>query len=83
MQILELPEGVSELKVRLEKIADGLCVWFDDGKSDWRKLREVAYFFHGIEDKTIKIGTYASRPSTFINRTIDPLQVEFEALEIF
>lgn len=30
--------------------------------SSWRKLREVNWFFYGVEDKFIHVGVYASRP---------------------
>lgn len=30
--------------------------------STWRKLREVNWFFYGVEDKFVHVGVYASRP---------------------
>ncbi|KAL7268013.1 hypothetical protein RUND412_009378 [Rhizina undulata] len=81
--LVELPEGVNELKVRFEKVDQALWVWFDDGY-EWKKLREVTWFFHGVDEKNVRIGVYASRPANFMSgRPLDELVVEFEGLEIY
>lgn len=59
----------------------------------WKKLREVTWFFYGVEDKFVHVGVYASRPNGSPNDTMwfgsgmgrssDGLLVEFEDLEIF
>lgn len=33
--------------------------------STWKKLREVTWFFYGVEDKCVHVGVYASRPTSF------------------
>lgn len=33
--------------------------------NSWRKLREVTWFFWGVEDKSVHVGVYASRPANF------------------
>lgn len=35
------------------------------GPQGWRKLREVTWFFWGVEDKCVRVGVYASRPANF------------------
>ena len=32
--------------------------------STWKRLREITYFFYGIEDKCAHVGVYASRPAS-------------------
>ena len=32
--------------------------------STWKKLREVTWFFYGVEDKFVHVGVYASRPTS-------------------
>ncbi|KAF2400975.1 hypothetical protein EJ06DRAFT_415447 [Trichodelitschia bisporula] len=60
----------------------------------WKKLREVTWFFYGVEDKNVRVGVYASRPANFApsmwesrnggqSITQSNLRVEFEDLEIF
>lgn len=81
--LMELPVGVNELKVRFERVDQALWVWFDDGR-EWKKLREVTWFFYGVEEKNVRIGVYASRPANFQSgRPIEELVVEFEGLEIY
>ncbi|KAH8150463.1 uncharacterized protein LAJ45_05676 [Morchella importuna] len=81
--LVELPEGVNELKVRFEKVDQALWVWFDDGL-EWKKLREVTWFFWGVDEKSIRVGVYASRPANFVSgRPLEELVVEFEGLEIY
>ena len=104
-----LPVEMSSLHVKLERIGDSLWIWYRlPGLScyssrtlhpgaigaEWRKMREVAGFFWGIEDKGgVWVGCYASRPMRFSpSRSWDTrgdegggaeLCVEFEDLEIF
>lgn len=81
--LVDLPVGVNELKVRFERVNQALWVWFDDG-CEWKKLREVTWFFHGVEEKNVRVGVYASRPANFVSeRPLDELVVEFEGLEIY
>lgn len=90
---MDLPNGQNDLRVRLEKVGTSLEVWFEDGQGEWKKLREVNWFFWGVEEKTIKVGVYASRPATLsypqaistpgTTRPNDNLVVEFEGLEIW
>ncbi len=64
----------------------------------WKKLREVTWFFWGVEDKAVRVGVYASRPANFGVSMFDRrnggagtngnggmrnLCVGFEGLEIF
>lgn len=37
----------------------------DEVASSWRKLREVTWFFWDVEDKSVHVGVYASRPANF------------------
>ena len=91
--LVDLPHGQNDLRVRLEKVGTTLEVWFEDGQGEWKKLREVNWFFWGVEEKAIKVGVYASRPATLgypqainspgMSRQNDNLVVEFEGLEIW
>lgn len=66
--------GVHSLRIKLERIGHALWVWYQDPTaspfgstpgavgSSWRKLREVNWFFYGVEDKFVHVGVYASRP---------------------
>lgn len=54
----------------------------------WKKLREVTWFFYGVENKFVHVGVYASRPNRATTTWFgaagdDGLEVEFEDLEIF
>jgi regulation of enolase protein 1 (concanavalin A-like superfamily) len=81
--LVELPVGVNELKVRFERVDQALWIWFDDG-FEWKKLREVTWFFYGVDEKNVRIGVYASRPANFMSgRSLEELVVEFEGLEIY
>jgi len=97
------------LRIKLERIGHALWVWYQvpglspfnespDGiGGSWKKLREVTWFFWGVEDKYVSVGVYASRPANFTSSiTFDSrgpsgtsatngneLFVEFEDLEIF
>ncbi|KAK7713618.1 hypothetical protein SLS57_007422 [Botryosphaeria dothidea] len=84
----------SDLRVKMERIGYALWVWYEDDVSGWKKLREVTWFFWGVEDKAVRVGVYASRPAnlgaTHYERrhggprvTQRNLLVEFEGLEIF
>ncbi|KAI9864143.1 MAG: hypothetical protein M1813_003460 [Trichoglossum hirsutum] len=91
------------LRVKLERVGHALWIWFSTdppgaAAMGWRKLREVTWFFWGVEDKAVRVGVYASRPagfggggSVFAMRNGGSggggegrrLVVEFEGLEIF
>lgn len=83
-----------DLRVKIERIGYALWVWYEDELLGWKKLREVTWFFWGVEDKAIRVGVYASRPANFGVSMFDRrhgghnfgarnLCVEFEGLEIF
>ncbi|KAL1961166.1 hypothetical protein VTO42DRAFT_3111 [Malbranchea cinnamomea] len=69
----------NSLRIKLERIGHSLWVWYqipsalgyghtrtaDEISSSWRKLREVTWFFWGVEDKSVHVGVYASRPANF------------------
>ncbi|KAI9749192.1 MAG: hypothetical protein M4579_006963 [Chaenotheca gracillima] len=55
----------SDLRVKLERVGHALWVWFEDPIAGWKKLREVTWFFWGVEDKAVRVGVYASRPANF------------------
>ena len=51
-------------------------------------MREVTWFFYGVENKFVHVGVYASRPNRATTTWFgaagdDGLEVEFEDLEIF
>ncbi|KAF1972407.1 hypothetical protein BU23DRAFT_569191 [Bimuria novae-zelandiae CBS 107.79] len=54
-----------QLRVKIERIGCALWVWYEDGLAGWKKLREVTWFFWGVEDKAVRVGVYASRPANF------------------
>ncbi|KAI9782315.1 MAG: hypothetical protein M1816_001928 [Peltula sp. TS41687] len=54
-----------DLRIKLERIGYALWIWFEDTVNGWRKLREVTWFFWGVEDKAVRVGVYASRPANF------------------
>jgi hypothetical protein len=71
-------------------------VWYEDEMIGWKKIREVTWFFWGVEDKAVRVGVYASRPANFQGSSIYDwnhgggsdfgtrnLCVDFEGLEIF
>jgi len=83
-----------DLRVKIERIGYALWVWYEDDVSGWKKLREVTWFFWGVEDKAVRVGVYASRPANigatmYERRHGGPsyadrnLCVSFEGLEIF
>ncbi|KAL6150368.1 hypothetical protein ACJBU6_10664 [Exserohilum turcicum] len=53
------------LRVKIERIGYALWVWYEDEMLGWKKLREVTWFFWGVEDKAVRVGVYASRPANF------------------
>lgn len=71
------PTSISSLRIKLERIGHSLWVWYQLPSlathaytpgavgSTWRKLREVTWFFWGVEDKSVHVGVYASRPANF------------------
>jgi regulation of enolase protein 1 (concanavalin A-like superfamily) len=84
----------SDLRVKIERIGYALWVWYEDEVSGWKKLREVTWFFWGVEDKAVRVGVYASRPANFGSSMYEMrhgggmpsprnLCVDFEGLEIF
>ncbi|PWY69142.1 hypothetical protein BO70DRAFT_150526 [Aspergillus heteromorphus CBS 117.55] len=102
------PAAVHSLRIKLERIGHSLWIWYQVPSavpfamspgavsSSWKKLREVTWFFYGVEDKFVHVGVYASRPHS-LSRTgtmfgmmngsaadgsADGLMVEFEDLEI-
>ncbi|KAJ4335952.1 hypothetical protein N0V95_008754 [Ascochyta clinopodiicola] len=83
-----------DLRVKIERIGYALWVWYEDEMLGWKKLREVTWFFWGVEDKAVRVGVYASRPANFGISMFDRrhgggsegtrnLCIEFEGLEIF
>ena len=52
----------TDLKVKLERIGYALWLSYHD-MNGWRKLREFTGFFYGVEDKSVRIGVWASRPA--------------------
>ncbi|KAE8371375.1 hypothetical protein BDV26DRAFT_133704 [Aspergillus bertholletiae] len=69
------PSTVHSLRIKLERIGNSLWIWYQIPSavpyaltpsavsSTWKKLREVTWFFYGVEDKFIHVGVYASRPN--------------------
>lgn len=83
--LVELAVGQVDLRVRFERMGESLWVWFEEG-GEWKKLREVNWFFWGVEEKSLKVGVYASRPVDLPyerGREREALVVEFEGLEIY
>ncbi|KAI9809542.1 MAG: hypothetical protein M1827_006777 [Pycnora praestabilis] len=84
----------SDLRIKLERVGYALWIWFEDALNGWKKLREVTWFFWGVEDKAVRVGVYASRPANFGVTQFErryggpgvgrrALAVEFDGLEIF
>ncbi|KAF1808608.1 hypothetical protein P152DRAFT_375901, partial [Eremomyces bilateralis CBS 781.70] len=53
------------------RLGDALWLWYQPlpapagpRPGEWVKLREVTWFFFGVEDKVIRVGVYASRPAS-------------------
>ncbi|KAJ4310127.1 hypothetical protein N0V94_008605 [Neodidymelliopsis sp. IMI 364377] len=83
-----------DLRVKIERIGYALWIWYEDEMLGWKKLRDVTWFFWGVEDKAVRVGVYASRPANFgvsmfdrrngnSNIGMRNLCVNFEGLEIF
>ncbi|KAI4692566.1 hypothetical protein J4E81_006982 [Alternaria sp. BMP 2799] len=89
-----LQQRLKELRVKMERIGYALWVSYEEEPGIWRKLREVTWFFWGVEDKAVRVGVYASRPANFgitmwdhrhrvgLSNEQRNLYVEFEDLEI-
>jgi len=82
----------ADLRIKLERIGYALWVHYEDSRHGWKKIREITWFFWGVEDKCVWVGVYASRPANFPvtqyerehGRCLDRhLCVEFENLEIY
>ena len=78
----------------MERIGYALWVWYENEQGSWKKMREVTWFFWGVEDKAVRVGVYASRPANFAptvydqrhgmpNTTSRNLFARFDGLEIF
>ena len=94
------------LRIKLQRNNDSLSVWYQDPtnipydsspqavSNTWRKVREVTWFFHGVEDKNVHVGVYAGRPAAralnwensyspqLVSSQPDALVVQFEDFEI-
>ncbi|KAL4871165.1 hypothetical protein BDV12DRAFT_38520 [Aspergillus spectabilis] len=69
------PSAIHSLRIKLERVGHSLWVWYQIPTvspyavtpgavgSTWKKMREVTWFFFGVEDKFIHVGVYASRPT--------------------
>jgi regulation of enolase protein 1 (concanavalin A-like superfamily) len=91
VEIPHLPPSFKSMGVKLERVDDSLCIWYQPPhlpmveptprqvRSTWEKLREISRFFNGVEDKSIRVGVYASRPT---RSGIDELVVEFQDFKI-
>lgn len=86
--------ATAELKVKLERIGYALWIFYEDQHTGWRKMREVTWFFYGVENKAVRVGVYASRPANFppslyerrnggASITQSNLWVQFDGLSIF
>ncbi|KAJ5785393.1 uncharacterized protein N7503_010605 [Penicillium pulvis] len=76
--LLHSPQGPppSSLRIKLERVGYALWIWYQVPSmspyalspgavgSTWKKLREVTWFFYGVEDKFVHVGVYASRPTS-------------------
>jgi regulation of enolase protein 1 (concanavalin A-like superfamily) len=83
-----------DLRIKFERIGYALWIYYEDAMLGWKKLREVTWFFWGVENKSVRVGVYASRPANFAptqyerqhggqSATQSHLRVEFEDLQIF
>lgn len=83
-----------DLRIKLERIGYALWIHYEDQVLGWKKLREVTWFFWGVENKSVRVGVYASRPANFAPTqyerdhggpivTQTNLRVEFDDLQIF
>lgn len=90
--ILSSQCGSPDLRVKLERIGYALWVYYEDRCLGWKKIREITCFFLGVEDKSVWVGVYVSRPANLLvtqhgrehGQGFDRhLRVEFENLEIY
>ncbi|CAG7954305.1 unnamed protein product [Penicillium olsonii] len=68
--------AIQSLRIKLERVGHALWIWYQVPSalpytstpgavgSTWKKLREVTWFFYGVEDKFVHVGVYASRPTS-------------------
>ena len=82
----------ADLRIKLERLDYALWVHYEDLQQGWKKIREVTWFFWGVEDKCVWIGVYASRPANIPVTEYERdqggyfdrhLSVGFEDLEIY
>lgn len=71
-----IPTNISSLRIKLERVGYSLWIWYQIPSlspyavtpgavgDTWKKLREVTWFFYGVEDKCVHVGVYASRPTS-------------------
>ncbi|EEA28638.1 conserved hypothetical protein [Talaromyces marneffei ATCC 18224] len=71
-----IPTNITSLRIKLERVGYSLWIWYQIPSlspyavtpgavgSTWKKLREVTWFFYGVEDKCVHVGVYASRPTS-------------------
>ncbi|KAL4768985.1 hypothetical protein BDW60DRAFT_109707 [Aspergillus nidulans var. acristatus] len=69
------PSAIHSVRLKLERVGHSLWVWYQvpsvspyvmtpgQVAETWKKMREVTWFFYGVEDKFIYVGVYASRPA--------------------
>jgi hypothetical protein len=72
---VDVSTGTHSLRIKLERVGYALWIWYQVPSalpyalspgavgSTWKKLREVTWFFYGVEDKFVHVGVYASRPT--------------------
>lgn len=88
------------LRIKLERVGYSLWIWYQEQSPSpyalthgeamwsWKKLREVSWFFYGVDNKFVHVGAYASRPNCANTSWYGPvddddgLEVEFDDLEI-
>jgi regulation of enolase protein 1 (concanavalin A-like superfamily) len=75
LAVPNVPTTISSLRIKLERIGHSLWIWYQIPSlspfavtpgavgSTWKKLREVTWFFYGVDDKCVHVGVYASRPT--------------------
>lgn len=75
LAIPNMPTNITSLRIKLERVGYSLWIWYQIPSlspyavtpgavgSTWKKLREVTWFFYGVEDKSVHVGVYASRPT--------------------
>ncbi|KAL4931912.1 uncharacterized protein BDV17DRAFT_228737 [Aspergillus undulatus] len=69
------PSAIHSVRLKFERVGHALWVSYQIPSaspyavtpgavgSTWKKMREVTWFFYGVEDKFIHVGVYASRPT--------------------